>query len=291
MTITQITHFIAVAETLSFTQAANMLYVSQPAISKSISKLEEHFGFKLFERNENTLMLTAAGAKIYEFLSNTSESYRTIIDDIRSTLDHPSTLVRIGCPETWNPGHFYGIIENHFKKNHPHIKLSIECYKLSELITRLHTDKLDIILTHDFFIPTLPNISINDLTPSNFGILYSKRHFPNVTSVQDFSKTPFLLFDNDIEKRFSAVIRTLCSEYNISPKIINCIQPSSALFNAACGKGIMLFSSWDSAIANSTFGFLPLEQVMPVKIIHFTDNGIPNLSNYVEEIKSLFAKP
>ena len=289
MTITQINHFITVAETLSFTQAANMLYVSQPAISKSVSKLEEDLGFKLFERSDTSLSLTSAGNAMYEFFSKVVREYHTLTDDIRATAKLPAQSLRIGCPETWNPAHFYNKIEKYFSEKHSEIKLIIECYKLSELITRLHTGKLDIILTHDFFIPALPNIVINDLTPSFFGILYSKHYFPNVTSIHDFSNTPFLLFDNDIEKRFSDVIRGLCSEYHISPKIINCNQPSSALFNTACGKGIMLFSSWDSAIANPSFGFLPLEQILPVKIIHFTDNNMPNIDGYVDEIRLLFA--
>ena len=290
MTITQITHFIAVAEVLSFTQAANTMYVSQPAISKSISKLEEHLGFKLFERNENTLTLTSAGTKMYEFFSNASEEYRTITDDLRSVADHPSTFVRIGCPETWAPDNFYNKIENHFAINHPEVRLSIECHKLSELISRLQTGKLDIILTHNFFIPSLANLSEKDLLPSNFGILYSKKHFPNVTSLTDFAKTPFVLFDNDIEKRFSDIIRSICSKYGFTPKISTCGQFSSALFTTACGNGVMLFSSWDGAISNSSYGFFPIPDNMPIKILHFTDNPNRAITTYVDEICLLFDK-
>lgn len=288
MTLTQINHFIAVAETLSFTQAANTLYVSQPAISKSVSKLEEHFGFKLFERSETALSLTPAGNAVYEFFTRSSNEYHTLIDDIRALTKSPSNTLRIGCPETWNPSFFYNKIEQHFEQVHPEIKLSIECHKLSDLITRLHSKKLDIVLTHDFFIPALLNISIIDAAPSTFGILYSKDHFPNVTSAEDFAKTPFLLFDNDIEKRFSDVIRKICTKHNLFPKIINCSELSQAMFNTACGKGIMLFSSWDSAISNPTFGFLPLDDQMPVKIIHFTDNRLPRINTYVNEIRELF---
>ena len=50
MTQTQINCFLAVARERSFTRAANSLYISQPAISRSISKLEDELGFQLFER-------------------------------------------------------------------------------------------------------------------------------------------------------------------------------------------------------------------------------------------------
>lgn len=50
MTFTQINCFVTVAREQSFTKAASILYVSQPAISKSISRLEEELGFPLFDR-------------------------------------------------------------------------------------------------------------------------------------------------------------------------------------------------------------------------------------------------
>ena len=63
MTQTQINCFLAVARERSFTRAANSLYISQPAISRSISKLEDELGFQLFERRESALTLTTHGAQ------------------------------------------------------------------------------------------------------------------------------------------------------------------------------------------------------------------------------------
>ena len=128
MTITQITHFIAVADTLSFTHAANMLYVSQPAISKSVSKLEESLGFKLFERNDSALVLTAAGETMYDFFTKTSIEFQAITDDIRAAALHPVSTIRLGCPETWDPSLFYSRVESFFSQKHPKTKLIIECH-------------------------------------------------------------------------------------------------------------------------------------------------------------------
>ena len=61
MTLTQVECFEAVCESMSFSKAAGMLYVSQPSISKSISRLEEELGHVLFERENNRLVLTPAG--------------------------------------------------------------------------------------------------------------------------------------------------------------------------------------------------------------------------------------
>ncbi|MFI1564438.1 LysR family transcriptional regulator [Streptomyces sp. NPDC020490] len=54
-------YFVAVAEELHFTRAAERLYVSQPALSKQIRVLERQLGFRLFDRNPGRLTLTAQG--------------------------------------------------------------------------------------------------------------------------------------------------------------------------------------------------------------------------------------
>ena len=57
----QIDYFIAVARNLSFTKTAEEMYVSQPAISRQISHLEEELGYPLFDRSKKTTQLTPAG--------------------------------------------------------------------------------------------------------------------------------------------------------------------------------------------------------------------------------------
>lgn len=57
-----------VAAHRSFSKAAAALFISQPAISKHISALEDHYRLKLFQRNYNTIALTPAGSMLYEKL-------------------------------------------------------------------------------------------------------------------------------------------------------------------------------------------------------------------------------
>ena len=63
----QIEYFLAVSKYLSFTKAAEALYVSQPAISRRISMLEEQLGVKLIKRTKRTVEMTEAGKKFQSF--------------------------------------------------------------------------------------------------------------------------------------------------------------------------------------------------------------------------------
>lgn len=61
----KIQYFLAVAETLNFRKAAQMLGIAQPALSRSIRHLEQQFGFPLFERSTRHVALTSAGEVLY----------------------------------------------------------------------------------------------------------------------------------------------------------------------------------------------------------------------------------
>lgn len=64
MEIKQLKHFLAIVETGSFTRGAEVSHLSQPAISASISKLEDELGKPLFIRNRKQAMLTAEGRRL-----------------------------------------------------------------------------------------------------------------------------------------------------------------------------------------------------------------------------------
>lgn len=61
MTIAQMSHFYALCQSGSYTQAAKQLYITQPALSKSIAALESELNLRLVERSTRTVALTAAG--------------------------------------------------------------------------------------------------------------------------------------------------------------------------------------------------------------------------------------
>ncbi|HEY0245174.1 MAG TPA: LysR family transcriptional regulator, partial [Mucilaginibacter sp.] len=70
--------FFEVATQLSFSKAARILFISQPAISRHIKMLEEHYSLALFERKGNSIYLTPMGKKIYDYLVQAREIQRKI---------------------------------------------------------------------------------------------------------------------------------------------------------------------------------------------------------------------
>jgi DNA-binding transcriptional LysR family regulator len=92
--------FYTVANRLSFTKAAAELFVTQPAISKHIQELEEHYKIKLFDRSGSKISLTTAGEVLLQHTKSIFEVYREIDFDMSTLINQRSGLLRIGASTT-----------------------------------------------------------------------------------------------------------------------------------------------------------------------------------------------
>lgn len=290
MTNAQINCFLTLVEEGSFAKAAGALFISQPAISKSISKLEEELGFVLLERKAGSLQPTPAGNLMYHFLKNSINNYHNLLSHIQNSLSEPSGILKLGCPETWNPAMFYNKITEHFAKEFPSVNISLECSPLPSLLAKLQSGKLDIIISHEFHPPMQYGFSVRQLTETGCGILYSRNFMKEISSVADLKDVDFLHFDSDVEKKFSAAVKKVCGDYGFSPTFKNCGQFASALFNMSCGHGVMFFTDWDNAINNTSYRYLPINYRSAVNIIYPTVTSNAKTHIFAEELIKLFAE-
>ncbi|RWU10205.1 LysR family transcriptional regulator [Pedobacter chitinilyticus] len=94
--------FIEVARHLSFTKASEVLFISQPAISKHIQKLEQEYGVSLFDRNKGLVKLTPAGLILQKHLQMASTLASQIVFDVSSfrQLDSLRGDLKLGASTT-----------------------------------------------------------------------------------------------------------------------------------------------------------------------------------------------
>src|SRR4051794_38181397 len=87
MELYQIRYFLAVAETLNFTRASERAFVSQPALTKAIQRLEETIGGRLFDRTKSSVQLTELGRAMLP-------NFRQIFDTAQATREQARRLTR-----------------------------------------------------------------------------------------------------------------------------------------------------------------------------------------------------
>ena len=92
--------FYAVANTGNISKAAKELYISQPAISKSVQKLEENIGVKLFERSSRGVVLTSEGELLYTHVKSAFETLTLGEDKLRRSIALGVGNLAIGVSST-----------------------------------------------------------------------------------------------------------------------------------------------------------------------------------------------
>lgn len=117
MELKQIRHFLSVAETLNFTQAADQNDISQPALTKSIQKLEEEFGGLLIVRDGKNTRLTELGQKIRSEFSNILESETRAKLLAHDYLESGHSMLNIGIADSLGPSKFVEFLARYLSEN------------------------------------------------------------------------------------------------------------------------------------------------------------------------------
>lgn len=137
--------FYYVAKNKNLSKAAIDLYISQPAVSQSIKKLEEDIGIKLFYRTKNGMNLTKDGELLYNFLKRPIEALNNgkkyLIDEINNN----TMTIRIGSGTTLIKHSLLPVLKI-FDQDYPNVKFEIVQGITSNLIEMLDNGLLDIVL-------------------------------------------------------------------------------------------------------------------------------------------------
>lgn len=118
----ELKYFVAVAQTGTLTKAADQLFISQPALTKVIQKLEASIGAPLFAREKNQLRITDLGQELLEKTRLLLRDYDAIWRSITDTKNVESGFVSIGLPPCTIPLLFHDIFLQ-YKASHPNISL------------------------------------------------------------------------------------------------------------------------------------------------------------------------
>lgn len=142
MTINQLENFVAVAETGSFSQAAERLFLSPQALIQKIARMEQELGFKLLTRSPKGVRLSAAGEEFYQMAKRLTAEYSHGVERAAEK-DKASSTLRIGLPECVAPAYLMAVCRA-FQERCPQIKLNYQTYSRQETIKALRAGKIDI---------------------------------------------------------------------------------------------------------------------------------------------------
>lgn len=135
--------FYEVASTKNISKAAKALFISQPAISKAISKLESNLKCTLFIRNSRGVVLTSEGELLFEQIKTAFNAIEKGEEKIKQAGELGIGHISIGVSTTLCKYVLLPYLKEFVNLN-PHVKVSISCQSSFETIDALEQGKIDI---------------------------------------------------------------------------------------------------------------------------------------------------
>ena len=135
--------FHTVARVMSFTKAAEILHMTQPAVTFQIKQLEDAFNTRLFDRTHNKITLTEAGRVVYDYAEQILESYAKMANDVKDLTGDITGALVIGASTTiaeYLLPRLLGV----FKKQFPDVTLRLQVGNTDAIVSMVENNLLDL---------------------------------------------------------------------------------------------------------------------------------------------------
>jgi LysR family hydrogen peroxide-inducible transcriptional activator len=175
MNIRDFQYIVSVAKHKHFGKAAEECFVSQPALSMQIQKLERLLGVKIFERSNKNVMITDVGTAIINKAKNVLEDAEQINELAKIARDPQSVEMRIGAFPTLAP-YFLPDAVPKITKNFPKLKLFLIEDKTEILIDKLLSGEIDAAFLATPLPMDIPSLEFTVLFEDEFYLAVPKGH-------------------------------------------------------------------------------------------------------------------
>ena len=188
----EIQYFLTIVKYGSFTEAAQALSVSQPAISKQIRQLEAELGCSLFARSGRALSLTEAGQAYHAYFQQCRFQLDLLKNRLEGQKKDGTVIIQVAYPDDVDPSYFRDKIQAAAVSMEKPVRLDFSCYPEGELENLLNDGKADLILTGIRPDAEVPKGSGNFATAAPLSQSGSPAAF-HPLSVRPFSEVPQVL--------------------------------------------------------------------------------------------------
>jgi DNA-binding transcriptional LysR family regulator len=142
LTLTQLRHFVTLAEIGSFAQTARVVFLTQPALTRSIAALEEELGERLFDRVGRRIILTPFGREVLDRAQRLVRDTQTLKSLRQGLQSGMNGQLKLGLGS--GPGAMFSHrLLRHMAQHHPRLRLYLSRGSTEVLLQGLKSQRLD----------------------------------------------------------------------------------------------------------------------------------------------------
>ncbi len=285
--------FLTLCETLSFTETAKRLFMTQQAVSKYIAKLEEDLGFRLFIRTHHYVMMTKAGESYFELFRRFHEEFLNTAENTRRYYNEQFNSLRVGYLEWLEiSSGVTGALRAVRAKNSA-MKITVEKYPQQELNELFFQRKLDLIITYAEFAPK--GVGIKKLMAFETPLVLlvapdNPKAVPGAVAA-DFHSEPFIKAAASRETLSESRNRAKrqCTELGFTPSEI-IISPNleSAYMATELGQGVLVSTMLSRMSLHSELIAYPVGKTEELQCFWHEDQENPAVKEFAEMIERTY---
>ncbi len=238
----KINYFITAVEEGSFSAAARKLYISQPALSKQITSLEEQIGVTLFDRSGYRPKLTEEGTRYYETVSELRAEYDDMLREIRSM---SAKQIRIAYTGNETNRRVLSAI-GRLKRKHPEYEVRFQKCNFEESLEQLKAGNVDLALGLDSMLDHRTGVIFRKFFDNEMCVITSFDHplaGQESVTIKDIVHEPMVLFSKEYGKTYYEVSTEAMQKAGLRPKKKTEVSSyDEFLTNVSIGMGIAITS-------------------------------------------------
>lgn len=233
MTRKHFTIFVEVCRFLNFSQAAEALNTTQPAVSLAVKELESHYGVALFERMNRRVYLTPAG----EALLATAQDVLRGFQEAEETLGQGRSLaLRVGANVSFGEAGLAQVL-GRFRQEHPQVRLRALVANSDKIQSLLVENQLDVGIVDGLGVSE--RLRTQPLYQEDLVLAAAPGRFPAPATVEELAALPLLLREPGSGLRSS--VDRVFSQQGLAPQPLLESTSTAALAQAAkAGLGVAI---------------------------------------------------
>jgi len=296
MELRQLKQFVAVAQTQSFSRAADRFFMAQPPLSVAIRKLEDEIGVALLERGSRGVKLTPAGHAALAAATKCLDSAADVITAARQAANGESGGLRIGFIGSLTFSLLPRLIQ-HFSRRFPHIKLDLSESTNLGLLSMIDAETVDVAFVRE---PTThpSNMVFEPISRDVFCVAMPADHplaRKQSLSLQELRDQDFIGYTPSRVGGLNAAVMHLLREAGVSPRVTQeAVQVQTVVGLVRSGLGIALVPSINAEFMPADVEFRPLNDLpessnIGIALVYRERDTNPVIARFVASIQQSIA--
>jgi LysR family transcriptional regulator, benzoate and cis,cis-muconate-responsive activator of ben and cat genes len=220
MELRHLRYFKAVADTLSFSRAAEHLRVAQPAVSRQIVALEEEIGCPLFLRTTSRVRLTDAGRHFHKEVDRLLGQLALAVTAAQEIGKGHGDALNLGSDWRVLFPQIPEAVVRH-RATHPQISVNFIEIPIHLQIDALREGRIHVGFVHKALVASRPDLESLPLFKADMKLIVSTRHRlagERAVAMKDLNKELWLKLDEKTHPGYRLVLTQLCHEALFTPK-------------------------------------------------------------------------